>query len=269
MDTMTLVAVLSMAGLGTFFALVLALASKKLFVKEDPRVERIEGILPGANCGACGSASCQLFAERLLAKEVAINDCVPGGANVAEELASVLGAESRAAEKRTAVVHCGAKSEERKRRADYRGLRNCRASTLVAGGDLSCVYGCLGYGDCARVCPFEAIVMRDGLPRTDREKCTGCGNCVKACPREIISLEIEDRGHPLIAVACSSLDKGKVVKSICPVGCIACKLCEKSCPELFKVEGNLARIIDGQKMEEGIDWKKPLEKCPTRCLVKL
>lgn len=268
MDTMTLVAILSMAGLGTFFALVLALASKKLFVKEDPRVERIEEILPGANCGACGSASCQLFAERLLTREVTVNGCVPGGSNVAEQLADVLGVESQAAERKIAVVHCGAKSEEKKRRADYRGLKSCRASTLVAGGELSCVYGCLGYRDCAQVCPFEAIVMEDGLPQIDRERCTGCGNCVKACPRGIISLEIEDGSHPLIAVACSSLDKGKAVKSICPVGCIACKLCEKSCPELFKVEDNLARVDIG-KIREDIDWKKPLEKCPTKCIVKL
>ncbi|MFQ5867315.1 MAG: RnfABCDGE type electron transport complex subunit B [bacterium] len=268
MDTTTLVAILSVAGLGTFFALVLAIASKKFFVKEDPRVERIDAILPGVNCGVCGSASCRLFAEKLLVKEVTVNDCVTGGANVAEQLASVLGVESQVVERKMAVVHCGAKSEEKKHRADYRGLRSCRASILVAGGELSCVYGCLGYGDCAQVCPFEAIVMEDGLPRIDREKCTGCGNCVKACPRRIISLEIWDGVRPLIAVVCSSLDKGKVVRSICPVGCIACNLCEKSCPELFKVEDNLARVDIG-KIKEDTDWKKPLEKCPTKCIVKL
>ena len=265
---MTLVAILSMAGLGAFFAIVLAIASKKLFVKEDPRVERIEGILPGVNCGACGSASCQVFAERVLTQEASVNGCVPGGANVAERLADVLGVKSQAADKKTAVVHCGVKSEEKKRRANYQGVKSCRASTLVAGGDLSCVYGCLGYGDCARVCPFEAIIMKDGLPQIDREKCTGCGNCVKDCPRGIISLETWDGGHPLIAVTCSSLDKGKSVKSICPVGCIACKLCEKVCPELFKVENNLARV-DIRKIKEDTDWKKPLEKCPTKCIVKL
>lgn len=268
MDTMTLVAVLSMAGLGTFFALVLAVASKKLFVKEDPRVERIEEILPGVNCGACGSASCQVFAERVLTKEVPVNACVPGGADVAEQLAGVLGVESQAAERKIAVVHCGARSEEKKHRANYRGVEGCQASMLVAGGELSCVYGCLGYGDCAQVCPFEAIIMKEGLPQIDRERCTGCGNCIKVCPRGIISLESGDETHPLIVVACSSLDKGKAVKSICPVGCIACKLCEKNCPDLFKVTDNLARV-DIRKIKEDSDWKKPLEKCPTKCIVRL
>jgi Na+-translocating ferredoxin:NAD+ oxidoreductase RNF subunit RnfB len=268
MDTTVLVSILSMAGLGAFFAVILAWASKKLFVKDDPRVEKVEATLPGANCGACGSASCQLFAERLLSKEVTVNDCVPGGEKVAEQLASVLGVESQAAEKKIAVVHCGADSGEKKWRSDYQGLRTCQAGTLIAGGSLSCVYGCFGYGDCAQVCPFQAIVMEDGLPRIDGEKCTGCGVCVKACPRGIISLEPWDESLPLISVACSSLDKGKTVKSICSVGCIACKLCEKNCPELFKVEDNLARV-DIRKIKEDTDWKKPLEKCPPKCIVRL
>ncbi len=110
--------------------------------------------------------------------------------------------------------------------------------------------------------------MEDGLPRIDEKKCTGCGICVKACPRGIISLEIGNGIHPLIVVTCSSLDKGKVVRSICSVGCIACKLCEKNCPELFKVEDNLARV-DIRGMKEDTDWKKPLEKCPPKCIVKL
>ena len=268
MNTVTLVAVLSMAGLGAFFAFILAILSKKLSVKDDPRVEEIRAILPGVNCGACGVASCQLFAERLLAKKVAVNGCVPGGAEVAERLAVVLGVESEAPVKKVAVVHCGAGLKERKLRADYRGLKICSAEVMVAGGELACTYGCLGYGDCDRSCPFDAIRMVDGLPQIDLVKCTGCGKCVEACPRGIISLEIWDGSYPLVTVACNSLDKGKVVRKVCPVGCIACKICEKLSPELFKIDNNLARL-DTPKLKENDNWEKPLEKCPTKCIVKL
>ncbi|NOY08557.1 MAG: RnfABCDGE type electron transport complex subunit B [Spirochaetes bacterium] len=268
MNTVTLVAVLSMAGLGAFFAFILAILSKKLSVKDDPRVEEIKAILPGVNCGACGVASCQLFAERLLAKKVAVNGCVPGGAEVAERLAAVLGVESGETVKKVAVVHCGAGLKERKLRADYRGLKTCSAAVMVAGGELACTYGCLGYGDCDRSCPFDAIRMVDGLPQIDLVKCTGCGKCVEACPRGIISLEIWDDSYPLVTVACNSLDKGKVVRKVCPVGCIACKICEKLAPELFKIDDNLARL-DTPKLKENDNWEKPLEKCPTKCIVKL
>ncbi len=268
MNTIILVAVLTMAGLGTFFALILAFFSKKFAVQDDPRVEEILAILPGVNCGACGVASCHLFAESLLANKVPINGCIPGGAEVAEKLSALLGVESEMPEKKVAVVHCGADANVRKLRARYQGVETCSAANMIAGGELACIYGCLGYGDCFDVCPFDAIRMIDGLPRIDLIKCTGCGKCVIACPRDIISLEPWDGSHPLVTVACNSLDKGKDVRKICPVGCIACKICEKLSPELFKVENNLARF-NTPNLKEYDNWEKPLEKCPTNCIVKL
>ena len=43
-----------MVCLGLALATVLAVASRKLFVYEDPRIDEVEDMLPHANCGACG-----------------------------------------------------------------------------------------------------------------------------------------------------------------------------------------------------------------------
>ena len=56
------IAVAVMTGLGLFFAAVLALAYRFLRVEEDPRLEVVEELLPGNNCGACGEPGCAAFA---------------------------------------------------------------------------------------------------------------------------------------------------------------------------------------------------------------
>ena len=55
-----------MAGLGLFFGAVLAFANRFLSVEEDPRVEGVERLLPGSNCGACGEPGCLPLAEKLV-----------------------------------------------------------------------------------------------------------------------------------------------------------------------------------------------------------
>lgn len=56
--------------------LLLAVASKFLQVKQDERVGGVVNLLPGYNCGACGKAGCQAFAEAIVAGEVpSISGC--------------------------------------------------------------------------------------------------------------------------------------------------------------------------------------------------
>ncbi len=234
-------AVASMGILAFFFALMLSLAHRRLKVEEDPRVEKISDILPGVNCGACGFASCHALAEAIVAGDAEVNSCVVGGNEVSKAISEIMGVETQVVEKKLAFVKCGATISERSKKAIYQGVETCRAANLVMGGDIACSFGCLGYGDCERACPFSAIKVVDGLPNIDFSRCTGCGRCVEVCPRDIIVLErFNDLNYK---VKCSSLDRGKKARQVCKKACIACGRCVKSCPyEACFLENNLALI---------------------------
>ena len=265
---LVLVSILSMVGLGAFFAVVLAVVDKKLGIKEDARVRRIAEVLPGGNCGACGFGGCHAFAEAAIEKAGEIV-CPVAGEEASKKIATILGIEHMELEKKIAVIHCGVKEPQRKRRAKYQGIRSCQAIELLNGGDMECGFGCLGYGDCVRACPFGALEMSEGKPEVIIERCTACGKCIESCPRNIISLKNFDRDKGIILIACSSEDKGAVVKKICEVGCIGCGLCVKVCPEgCFELKENLARV-DYEKLRECKDWNKAIKMCPTQCIVEV
>ena len=61
-----LIAIGILGGLGLAFGLILAAASKIFYVDTDPRLEQLQEILPGANCGGCGYAGCNAYAEAVL-----------------------------------------------------------------------------------------------------------------------------------------------------------------------------------------------------------
>ena len=41
---------------------------------------------------------------------------------------------------------------------------------------------CVGCGACIRVCPQNALSLRDGKAVVDRSVCRGCGSCAEVCP---------------------------------------------------------------------------------------
>ncbi|MGI6360628.1 MAG: (Fe-S)-binding protein [Acholeplasmatales bacterium] len=74
-----LYATLIIGGIGLLFGVVLALASKYLEVKEDPRIDEVEKMLPGYNCGACGTPGCRGFATMIVSGEAGnLKRCKPG-----------------------------------------------------------------------------------------------------------------------------------------------------------------------------------------------
>ena len=260
-----LVPIIGLGTLGLFFGLFLAYASKKFKVEVDPKVEQVLEVLPGANCGGCGYPGCSGYAEAVVKGIAEIDLCAPGGAAVIEEIARILGKENTGSTvPKIAAVHCRGGKAEAKERFLYQGIFDCTAAQLVAGGSKACVYGCLGLGSCVRACPFDALSMgSNGLPVVDEKKCTGCGICVKTCPRNIISLiPITQK----IFIGCVSHEKGKIVKTICSVGCIGCGLCArlKVTPSgAIEMDDNLPIIKD--PLAE--DLPTAAEKCPTNSFV--
>jgi ferredoxin len=135
-------------------------------------------------------------------------------------------------------------------------------------GDTGCRYGCLGQGDCAVACPFDAIEMnpRTGLPVVNEERCTACGNCVAACPKGVIELRNKGPKSRRLFVSCINQDKGGVARKACSAACIGCMKCVKVCPfEAVKVENNVA-YIDFNKCRL---CRKCAEACPTGAIVEV
>jgi len=254
-------AILTLGGVALVSACGLGIASRFLAVEADPRVKEIAGLLPGANCGGCGFPGCAGFAEALVAGKADVSGCVAGGATVAHEIGRVLGLEVKIGPKRIACVFCKGGINHALRRYEYKGIEDCRAAQLLAGGHKACTYGCLGFGTCVRACPFGAISMGpECIPVIDSSKCTGCGKCVAICPRQIIRLVPESQRF---CVLCSSHDKGKRVKEVCSIGCIACQVCVKKCPaNAIHMDDSLAVIDPGKCISCGACW----EKCPQKII---
>lgn len=247
--------------IGSIFGLGLSLTAKRFFVKIDPRIEKIKSVLANAHCGACGFAGCQQYAEAVLKNpDVPPNLCIPGGARTAELVASITGKKAVSLEPQIARIMCQGSWNKSEKLFLYEGVEDCRA-VILSGGDKACKYGCLGYGTCSKVCPFNAITMTDEhLPYVDPEKCTGCKKCETVCPTKVIEvLPVSKK----VLVLCHSKDKGVDTKKKCQTGCIACRICEKTCPfDAIKVENNLSRII----LEKCTLCGLCVLKCPTKAI---
>lgn len=259
-----LYAVLTMGGLAIIMGSLLGIASIKFHVEIDPRIAQIIEVLPGSNCGACGFPGCEAAAEAIAAGHSPYNSCVAGGGKVAQKVAEILGIKAEEAGiPKVAVVGCGGGSGQVEMRFLYEGIHHCAAANQLIGGPLACSYGCLGFGDCVDACPFNALHMgKNKLPKVRKDKCTACGLCIGACPRGIMKLDSINGEYNL---ACSSHSKGKDVRKVCKVGCIACKICEKECPvELpaIVVRDNLAYFNYDTCTNCGVCF----EKCPTKCI---
>jgi electron transport complex protein RnfB len=258
-----IVPIIIMSSMGIVFGLGLAFASRIFRVDVDPKIEKILSALPGSNCGACGKAGCAALAESIAKGDVSLTSCSAGGEEVYFKIADILGTERVSTQKRIARVRCGG-GKNAKEKFLYEGVQTCRAAGLIANGHKLCKFGCLGFGDCVAICPFDAIHMgKDGIPVVDTDKCTACGKCLTACPRNIISLE--DAGESYY-VKCLSRDNMVFVKNSCKAGCIGCRVCEKLSKGAFVIEDNLSRL-DYKKASETRALDTCVKKCPTRCII--
>ena len=255
-----LFAVIILGSLGLIFGIGLAVASKKFNVQVDPKLEQVQHLLPGANCGACGNPGCFGFAESLLEGKSTVESCRVCSEEIKEKIAGIMGISLEKQTKKIATLHCNGGLRV-KDRYIYNGINDCISAKLVLGGQKACVFACLGFGTCQKACPFGAITMSvEGLPVVDKVKCRSCNKCVLACPKKLFSLISVSN---TVYVACSSHDTGRDVKMVCPVGCISCKLCEKACKfDAIHVIDNLA-VIDYHKCTS---CKECVKVCPAKTI---
>jgi Na+-translocating ferredoxin:NAD+ oxidoreductase subunit B len=259
--------IIPIAALGTLtlvLAILLVIANKKLYVFEDPRIDQVEDMLPHANCGACGYPGCRPFAEALVTGQILPGKCTVSTDEGRMAIATFLGVSLGAEEKKVARLACDGGLNVAVNKAYYKGMSSCQAATLVSGGGKACSWGCLGYGDCAVVCDFDAIYMNEfSIPVVDVDKCTACGDCVEACPKGLFSLQpINNR----LWVACKSQEVGDEVLAVCDVGCTACGKCVMDAADNLIVMKHNLPVIDYHKKHQTMN---PIQRCPTGAIVWL
>ncbi len=254
----------TMLALGSSFAVALLIASEKLKVKIDPKIEQIHEALPHLDCGACGFAGCSSYARAVLEKPELIGKCAPGGPETSEKIAEILSLQiSDSGAPKRPIVHCRAHGDDKTYYGKYQGIPTCTAANVLPNVQ-ACKFGCLEFGDCVNACKFDALHIIEGLATIDYEKCTGCGACSKACPRNLI--EMVPFGYEnMMTVACSSKEAGKTTRAMCKVGCIGCGICAKQ-TDIFSTEDNLARL-DYEKYQPTEQTETAMDKCPTGVII--
>ncbi len=253
-----IIAVAVLGTIGALFGIMLSAADKKLAVENDERWEKINAELGGANCGACGYAGCAAYAEAIVAGKAPITKCP--SANV-EAIASVMGVQVELVEPRKAFVRCQSNEGNTRQRYLYDGYKSCATAASMAGGPKMCCYACIGLGDCVKVCPFDAIKIKNGVAVVDEFRCVGCGLCAEYCPRKVI--ELMPAGAKAY-VKCNNGTVARTPRANCIKACIACGACAKKCPQGAITMQNGHAVIDYDKC---VGCLTCVSVCPSWCIV--
>jgi len=251
---------LSLGVLGAICGLLLTLAYKKLNVEADPRIEQITECLGGANCGACGYAGCEAFAQAILEGKADPALCVSAPDERLKEIGKIMGIDVAPTQKKVAVVLCHGCDGIAKPRYTYDGLKSCLLASSMAGGPKLCEFSCVGLGDCVKACPFGALSIEKGLAKVNNELCTGCGTCIPVCPRSILELMPYTKKA---IVRCKNTNVARVARASCSSACIGCKKCERTCQHDAIHVINGVAVVDNDKCT---GCGECVEGCPCNCI---
>lgn len=256
-----IIATIIVGAVGLLIGVFLSIAADKFYVPVDEKEAGVRKVLPGNNCGGCGFPGCDGLAAAIAKGEADINACPVGGSDVAKRIGEIMGVEAKEGAEVTAFVKCAGNCQAAKLGYEYTGVKDCVDASYATGkGPKACNYGCTGFGNCVKACPFDAIHIVDGIALVDEDACKACGKCVVACPKHLIEIVPKEKKY---RVHCSSQDKGKSVKDVCQKGCIGCGLCARFCPEnAITVVNNIAHI----DYDKCTNCGTCSEKCPVKII---
>ena len=123
-----------LGGVGVTFGSLIALAHRRFRVWIDPRISEVAERLPGTNCGACGFAGCQAFAEGLVGGAASPAGCSVMGPEEVEDVARYLGVDAGEGSTLVARLLCAGGCDVAIQDATYVGISTCAAAAAVSGG---------------------------------------------------------------------------------------------------------------------------------------
>ena len=144
-----------------FAAWLLRLEKTGTGAEADAAVDRIDRLLPQLQCALCGYPGCRPYAQALLAGSASIDQCPPGGVELAGQLRQLLGQEQVAAPQHFATEQVAVIDEQL----------------------------CIGCFRCVQSCPVDAIIGAPQFIHTVLSaECTGCRLCLPVCPVDCIQM---------------------------------------------------------------------------------
>ena len=86
-----------------------------------------------------------------------------------------------------AIVLCSCEKNFEMKQKIFNESYSCALVNKYSGTGTPCKFACIGLGDCVKICPQNAIIIKKHTA-VITSQCTGCGKCVDSCPLNIIRL---------------------------------------------------------------------------------